>query len=304
MKRPGRVLVVDDEEFYRAMLAEELTKDGWLVEAVASRRAALDALEREAWSVVLVDQKLRGSGGPDSGLDLIAEIRRAQPEARPIVITAYATPVTVERAYRDGAYDFVEKTESFAALLRIKVRNAMEGIRFQWLELTRAGDTPSALVALLADVRSEHDAARKGRLLEDLLELLLAQVPGFVIAARQRNADEEFDLVVRNESPDPMWTKESPYFLVECKNWSSTVGPDELDRFTSKLGRRYDRTKLGFFVAANGFTSGFESTRRTERTSNMLVVPVSGHDLDALVAAPDVGEALKALHQRAVVGGS
>src|SRR5690606_29156551 len=151
MKRPGRVLVVDDEEFYRAMLAEELTQDGWIVEAVASRGEALDALAREAWSVVLVDQKLRGPGGPDSGLDLIAEIRRAQPEARPIVITAYASPEAVDRAYRDGAYDFIEKTESFTALLRIKVRNAMEGIRTQWLELTRSGAASSTLAGLLAD---------------------------------------------------------------------------------------------------------------------------------------------------------
>lgn len=302
MKRPGRVLVVDDEEFYRAMLAEELTQDGWIVEAVASRGEALDALAREAWSVVLVDQKLRGPGGPDSGLDLIAEIRRAQPEARPIVITAYASPEAVDRAYRDGAYDFIEKTESFTALLRIKVRNAMEGIRTQWLELTRSGAASSTLAGLLADARSEQNAARKGRLLEDLLELVLAQVSGFVVAARQHEADEEFDLVVRNESPDPMWSKESPYILVECKNWSAKVAPHELDRFTSKLRRRYGRTKLGFFVAASGFTSGFESTRQTERTNDVLVVPVSAEDLDTLVAAPDVGEALKALHQRAVTG--
>jgi CheY-like chemotaxis protein len=269
---------------------------------VETRVAALDALAREGWSVVIVDQKLKGPQGPNSGLDLVPEIRRVRPEARPIVITGYASPDTVERAYREGAYDFVEKTESFTTLLRIKVRNAMEIIRSQWLEGTRSGDVSLALATLLADTRGEHAAARKGRLLEDLLELLLAQVRGFVVAARQRGADEEFDLVVRNESPDPTWSKESPYILVECKNWSSKVGPDELDRFTNKLRRRYDRTSLGFFVAANGFTEGFETTLLAAREGGVLVVPVTGQDLDALVQALDVGEALKALHQRAVVG--
>ncbi|MCX4241238.1 response regulator [Paraliomyxa miuraensis] len=302
MKRPGRVLVVDDEPFYRTMLAEELAKDGWSVEAVETRTAALDALAREPWSVVLVDQKLRGPKGPDSGLELIAEVRRAQPEARSIVVTAYASPNAVERAYRDGAYDFVEKTESFTALLRIKVRNAMESIRSRWLELARSEETSPTLARLLSDSRTEHHAARKGRLLEDLLELLLSTVPGFVVVARENGTDEEFDLVVRNESSDPFWSKESPYILVECKNWSSRVGPDELDRFTNKLGRRYDRAKLGLFVAANGFTQGFETTRRTGRTNNVLVVPVGAPDLDELVAAPNVGETLKALHQRATVG--
>jgi ActR/RegA family two-component response regulator len=302
MTRPGRVLVVDDEQFYREMLTEELTKEGWLVDAVDSRGAALDAIGREAWSVVLVDQKLRGPKGPDSGLELIGEIRRARPEARVIVITGYASPDTVERAYQEGVYDFVEKTESFTALLRIKVRNAMEVIRSQWLDAVRSGDTSSMLASLLVQTQTEPDSARKGRLLEDLLELLLTRIRGFVVAARQRGADEELDLLVRNESLDPFWSKESPYILVECKNWSAKVGPDELDRFRNKLRRRYDRTRLGFFVAASGFTAGVETTLLAAREGDMLVVPVTGQDLDALVQAPDIGEALKALHQRAVIG--
>jgi ActR/RegA family two-component response regulator len=302
MTRPGRVLVVDDEQFYRQMLHEELTRDGWLVDVVDSRAAALDAIAREAWSVVLVDQKLRGPKGPDSGLDLIAEIRRARPETRTIVITGYASPETVERAYQEGAYDFVEKTESFTALLRIKVRNAMEHVRSQWLEASRAGDASATLAVLSTEARAEPDAARKGRLLEDLLELLLTQVTGFIVAARQRGADEEFDLLVRNESLDPLWSKESAYILFECKNWGSKVGPDELDRFRNKLRRRYDRTRLGFFVAANGFTKGFESSLQATREGDVLVVPVSVDDLDALVRASSVSDALKALHQRAVVG--
>ena len=28
-----------------------------------------------------------------------------------------------------------------------------------------------------------------------------------------------FDLLVRNESPDPLWSKESAYILFECKKW-------------------------------------------------------------------------------------
>jgi CheY-like chemotaxis protein len=275
----------------------------WVLLAGPASELTLD--ERSSLvSVVLVDQKLRGPKGPDSGLDLIAEIRRARPEARTIVITGYASPETVERAYQEGAYDFVEKTESFTALLRIKVRNAMEQVRSQWLEASRVGDASATLASLLTEARAEPGAARKGRVLEDLLELLLAQVTGFIVAARQRGADEEFDMLVRNEPPDPLWAKESPYILVECKNWSSKVGPDELDRFRNKLRRRYDRTRLGFFVAANGFTGGFESSLQAAREGDVLVVPVNGDDLGALVQAPHVSEALKALHQRAVVGGS
>lgn len=79
----------------------------------------------------------------------------------------------------------------------------MEHVRSQWLEASRVGDATATLAVLLAEARAEPDAARKGRLLEDLLELLLTQVTGFIVAARQRGTDEEFDLLVRNEAPDP-----------------------------------------------------------------------------------------------------
>lgn len=71
---------------------------------------------------------------------------------------------------------------------------------------------------LFAQMGSETNAQRKGRLLEDLMELLLKSIPGFIVKSRRRGLDEELDLVVRNESTDPLWGKDSQYFLVECKN--------------------------------------------------------------------------------------
>lgn len=69
-----------------------------------------------------------------------------------------------------------------------------------------------------------------------------------------------------------------------------------------KLQRRFDRAKLGFFVAASGFTSGFHTTLATERKSSHLVVPIDRTDLQRLVEAKDRSEVLKELHQRTVEG--
>jgi hypothetical protein len=89
-----------------------------------------------------------------------------------------------------------------------------------------------------AQISSETNPQRKGRLLEDLLELLLKSIPGFVVASRRRGLDEEFDLVVRNEASDPWWSKERSYFLVECKNWSRPCDPKELNHLLAKMQRR------------------------------------------------------------------
>ena len=62
------------------------------------------------------------------------------------------------------------------------------------------------------------------------LWLVRALVRGFGgVSTRRRSDLEEIDLVIPNESPDPVWQKEGSYLLGECKNWSSRVGRDEFD---------------------------------------------------------------------------
>jgi CheY-like chemotaxis protein len=299
MNRYDKILAVDDEANILAIYGEMLALDGFDVTGVSTYQQAVDALDAGDWSVVLLDQRLHGPPGGDEGLELIEEVERRSPGAKVIVVTGYASPSSIERAFKAGVYDYVEKTENFKTLLRAKVRNAVEVARERWLTLLN-DDASTKLSDLWNQVRGATGSAEKGRLLEDLVESLLRLVPGFVVAARRRGLDEEFDLIVRNESTEPFWAKESQYFLVECKNWSGSVGPDELDRFINKLQRRYDRATLGFFIASNGFTKGFMSTLATRRWGNTLVVPIGPDDLQRLVEEPERNEVLKALHQRAV----
>ncbi|MFV8749987.1 response regulator [Nannocystaceae bacterium ST9] len=299
MNRYDKILAVDDEKNILAIYGEMLGLDGLSVTGVSSYQQAVDALDQGDWSVVLLDQRLHGSAGGDEGLELIEEVERRSPGAKIIIVTGYASPETIERAFKVGVYDYVEKTENFKTLLRAKVRNAIELARERWL--TSAEDEVSTrLSELQAQVRGATTSAEKGRILEDLVESIFRAAPGFVVATRRRGLDEEFDLVVRNESIDPFWTKESQYFLVECKNWSGSVGPNELDRFTNKLERRFGRATLGFFIAANGFTKGFAATLATRRRENIVVVPIGPDELQRLVDDPARNEVLKTLHQRAI----
>lgn len=298
--QPEKILALDDEEPVLTVLRETLAEDGLELRTTSTMDAALEALDEGDWSVVLIDQRLHGAEGSDEGLTLIEEVERRSPGAKVIIVTGYASPEVIERAFAGGVYDYVEKSQNFATLLRAKVRNAIELAREQSLSALAGAALSARLDELWALAQTETDSARKGRVLEDLLELLFKQVEGFVVTTRKRSPDEEFVLVVRNESPGSLWSKESQYFLVECKNWTSTVGPDELDRFTNKLERRHGRAKLGFFVAPNGFTAGFSTTLATRRREELLIVPIDRADLEALVREPDREQVLKQLHQRAV----
>jgi CheY-like chemotaxis protein len=297
---PDKILAIDDEpavlDVYREMLAE----DGLELRTATTMDEALGALDEGDWSVVLIDQKLHGRDSSDEGLSLVTEVDQRSPGAKAIIVTGYASPDAIERAFASGVYDYIEKTQNFRTLLRAKVRNATELAREQWLGSIRANQVAETLEELWASARVATDSARKGRLLEDLLELLFKQIPGFVVSARRRSKDEEFDLVVRNESSDPFSAKDGQYFLVECKNWTSKIGPADLDRFVGKLERRHGRATLGFVIAPNGFTSGFSSTLAARRYKRLLIVPIDELALGELVTGGQHTQRLKQLHQRAI----
>lgn len=303
MSTHGRILLIDNHlpflEEYTAILSEE----GYTVEIATTRADAVRRLDEPGWSVILMDQKLQGPGGPDSGLDLISEARTRSPGAKLILVTAYAAPESVERAFRSGAYDYLEKTLLLEALLRVKVRNAMEAVRERWLATLTPDDTERAIQEAWTATQTERDRHRRGLVLERLMSLLLKTIPGFErLDTRLRNEVEEIDVLVQNGSADPFWQKESPYLLVECKNWSKPVGAKELRDLWGKMESRYARCRLALLVAPGGIAGTVRELQLRKAERDQLVLLLGPGDLEELVRRPDRGEVLKEIHRRAVMG--
>jgi CheY-like chemotaxis protein len=301
---PGNILVVDDDPAFSEMYRDLLTAEGYQVDLAADRESALAKLSSSRWDVVVLDQRLRGAEGGDTGIDLIAEI--IPTGAKVIVATGYADPKMIERAFRDGAYDYLEKLPTLPMLLRIKVRNALETVRERRLAALDKPGKEKAIRELWASACSEANSQRKGALLEELLVLLFKSVDGFKHAETRRSSpDEEIDVFIRNESTDPFWSAErSPYIIVECKNWSAPIGPDQLVVFRNKIENRGGRCRLGFFVATGGFTKGFHTQSATFRKGDILIVPLGPQDIEELVNSTDRNEALKKVHARTVMAGN
>lgn len=102
---PWSALVVDDDPGVRQSVRLCLEADGARVLGVGSTRAALEALERGRFDVILLDLWL----GRDNGLAAIPQMLAAHPGVGIVVITAYATFETAVEAMRLGAIDYVPK---------------------------------------------------------------------------------------------------------------------------------------------------------------------------------------------------
>lgn len=300
----GNVLVVDDERASFEAYQDLLTREGYRVEWAPDQASALEKVGKQPWDVVILDQRLEGAAGGDKGIDMIRDI--VPTGAKVIVATGYADDLMIERAFRDGAYDYLEKNQRLPTLLRIKVRNAVEAVQVSRIADMSPDEREAAIHEGWRAVQTEADKNRKGKLLEDLMVLLFKTIPGFEhVNTRRRNQEEEIDLIIRNESQDPFWAREpSQYVLVECKNWSGPVGGSEFLVFESKVRNRFDRCRLGFFVAVGGFTKGFDAKAQKNPALSTLVVPVGPEDIQDLVSTRERNEVLKRLHSRAVMPGN
>lgn len=118
---PGRILVVDDERSLREMLDIMLRREGYAVRLAENGREALATLEREPIDLLICDIRM-----PDlSGVDVLREAKRQDPDLVGIMVTAFASTETAVEALRLGAYDYISKPFDIEEL-KAKVRNAME----------------------------------------------------------------------------------------------------------------------------------------------------------------------------------
>lgn len=115
------VLIVDDEDKVRSYLARLLQKRGCEVHAAADGAEALAMLDRQAVDIVLLDVLIPGA----SGMDVLREIKRLQPEAEVIMLTGKASGASGVEGMRRGAFDYLLKPIHLAQLLQ-RMQAALE----------------------------------------------------------------------------------------------------------------------------------------------------------------------------------
>jgi FixJ family two-component response regulator len=102
----ARILVIDDEGNIRKMIGLALKQAGHVVDAAPDGRLGLNMYENgDEYDLVLLDQRM-----PEmDGIEVLHEMRRRNPGARVIMITAFGTIDLAVDAMRSGAADFLRK---------------------------------------------------------------------------------------------------------------------------------------------------------------------------------------------------
>jgi len=113
----ARILVVDDDESIRKVLASILEEKGYVVSTAQSGKEAIEKTQSEFYNLALVDIRL-----PDmDGTEVLASIKETTPPIVKIIVTGYPS--------LQNAIDAVNKGADAYILKPFKVDNVLNAIK-------------------------------------------------------------------------------------------------------------------------------------------------------------------------------
>lgn len=235
-----RVLIIDDEPNIRRTITLGLEAMGHEAVTVETGAAALKQLAGGSFDVAFLDLKLDG----ESGLDVLPELLKRDPELAVVVFTAFASIETAVEAMRRGAVDYIPKP-----FTPDQIRHALDKIlktrrlehRVAELESRLSGNAPdTAMTTCEPAVQKAFEVALKAAVTPATILLLGESGTGKSVLAR----------AIHERSQQ----KENAFVTVNCPSLSRELLESELFGHVKGAFTGAISDTSGRVAAANGGT--------------------------------------------------
>jgi DNA-binding NtrC family response regulator len=238
--KSASVLLVDDDATFRQVMANELTRLGYQIEAVGTGEEAIRRIAMSEPDVVLLDLRLPGM----NGLDVLKSIHVSAPATEVVMLTGHGSIDTAIESIRIGAFDYVVKPCPLDEL-QIRVQRAIErrSLR-QRANLLERGLTPPDLGSSFIGESPEF------RRLLKLIELVAPSDGTVLITGETGAGKERVAKLIHARSP----RRFRPFVVVECATLQENLLESELFGHERGAFTGADRGKPGLFEVANGGT--------------------------------------------------
>ncbi len=238
MSEKPSVLVVDDDESFRTLVADRLARTGHRVAAAPDGERALALLD--GVEVALVDLLMPGM----DGLALLRRIRGARPDVAVILLTGHGTIDSAVEAMKSGAADYLQKPCSLAEV-ELRIAQVAERAR-----LERSNEN---LRAALRRENPYQGIVGRSRAMLEMIGLIgkVKDSRSPVLVEGESGTGKE--LVARALHFDSV-RKEQPFVAVNCATLQETLLESEL--FGHKAGAYTGAVsdKRGLLEVADGGT--------------------------------------------------
>jgi len=191
----GTVLVVDDEPFFRRVIADPLRACGYKVLEIGDGAEVPALLGRHQVMAILTDLEMPGV----SGLELLNQVRQLDPDLPVVIVSGHRDFVLAREVLRAGAIDYLVKPFNDEELLQ-SVARAVEVCRCNrdvQRDREAAQRRLSDLVLLREIAETASGTADLQRLFEQILDAVIAAVQ--VQTASLMLPDDDGFLTIRAE---------------------------------------------------------------------------------------------------------
>ena len=239
----ARILVVDDKELMRDGVATMLSRKGHSVVAASDARMALTRIAEKRPDCVVTDLQMPTM----SGLELLEEIRKFDPELPIVLMTAFGTVATAVEAMRKGAFDYVTKPFS-GDELTMSVEKALEHGA-----LAKENAVLKASLPREGSKAPVHRMVGSGPAMQTLRTLLkpIAESHGTVMVTGESGTGKEVAARALHEA-SPRSTQ--PFLALNCAALSAALLESELFGHEKGAFTGADRLRKGRFELADGGT--------------------------------------------------
>lgn len=236
----GKILIIDDEEKLRSLLARLLKLEGYAITEAANLKTAHKAIEVEEPDVVLCDVKL-----PDgNGVDFITELKKKHPFIEVILLTAYGNIPDGIQAMKNGAFDYITKGDDNNKVIPL-LSKALEKVQLQ--------KRVQQLENIVGKKYSFESVIGNSRQIKEVIELAKKVAPTdatVLLLGETGTGKEVFAQAIHNASSRAM----KSFIALNCSAFTKELLESEL--FGHKAGAFTGavKDKKGLIEEANGGT--------------------------------------------------
>ena len=116
-----KILIVDDEDAFRAIVKEILIDEEFSAAEASNELNAIEIFKNNPFDAVLLDLRMPGM----DGIETLQELKKIDSHVPIIILTAFGDIPTAVEAVKQGAYDFITKPPEFDKLITI-IKRAVE----------------------------------------------------------------------------------------------------------------------------------------------------------------------------------
>lgn len=164
MTEQGTIHIIDDEPIIHEVLGDLLTSEGYTVVHSPNGEEALEKHSSRSFELILLDLLMPGM----DGIEVLKRLKKIDPHAVIIIITAYASVESAISAMKMGAFDYVQKPFKHNELL-LTVERAIEHKKLQEENLRLKDELKRKF--------SFENIIGKSKKMQDVFELIRASAP-------------------------------------------------------------------------------------------------------------------------------